>query len=96
MFLPERVTIHTRSVGAGPVTWTPGDEAWAAVESQPMPTEGASASGLRSTVQYLVTLRARTLTPEQRLTWRGRVLQIHGVRPLDKASYLEVLCSEVS
>jgi head-tail adaptor len=95
MLLPYRVTIQSRSAGAGPVAWSDVVTTWADVRSVPLSTpEGPSASGLRSVTQYFVTLRAsHDVDPTQRIQWKGLTLRINGVRPLDK-NYTELLCSE--
>lgn len=91
-----RVTTQTRSANTGAVTWSNTSTFWAQVDSQFLPSaEQHSASGLRSFTQYLVRYRNdNTVTPEQRLLWSGKTLQILGIRPLD-LSYDEALCVEV-
>ena len=93
--LRERVTLQTRSAGAGPVSWSNSAPTWVEVTAQAF-AEGTTASGLRSTTQYLVRLRDRALTPSQRIVWRGKTLQIVGVRPHETRGYIEALCVETA
>ncbi len=97
--LRERVTIESRSgqdADGQPLdAWTTVDTVWAAVTAAN--ARESQAGGREQAVRtWTVLLRYRSdVTPDMRLTWRGRNLNIVQVLPDRPNGVLHLVCEEV-
>ncbi len=86
----------TADVGPGKtVAWTTLEEVWAQVT--PLTTrEVLQAQSMGSAVAYRIRYRTN-VTPDNRLTWAGKTLQIQSVVRVDgRTRYLDMLCGEIA
>lgn len=96
--LRERVTIQTvtrTSDGGGGFTeaWANTATVWARVE--PLTgREAFEAMQVASTMSHRVVIRKRTVTPQQRVIWKGKTLRINAVRPDEIDEAVELYCQE--
>lgn len=94
----QRITIEEKtstrsSTGAEVVTWTPVAEVWARVE----PIRGNeffAAGQMQDATDHRVTIRYRSgITREQRVVWRGELMDIVSVIDVNaRRENLELMC----
>ncbi len=97
----DRITIQSKSTGAGAVSWSTVATVFAYVRALSA-GEGLQTEAVRSTVQYEVAIRYRAdVTATMRVSWTpyagsAKTLQILGVRiSPGRPDYLLLDCAEV-
>lgn len=97
--LTKRVVIQTltrTSDGGGGSTedWADTVTVWARVE--PLTgTERFQAQQVASSLSHRITIRNRTVTPQQRVKFGTRILRINAViDPAERGEFLELMCEE--
>lgn len=97
--LSKRVTIQTHTDvpdgGGGTVKdWIDTVTVWARVE----PLDGSErfqAQQVTSSLSHRVTIRHRSVTPQQRIKFGSRILRINAVvNPNERGEMLQILCEE--
>lgn len=92
----QSVTVARDAVGGTTETWTDQATVWAAIE----PLRGREywdAAQVAAEATYRVRMRYRAgVSPEMRLTYQGRTLEIESVTsPDERRRELELICREV-
>lgn len=96
--LRERVTLQTATLttdggGGSTETWADVVTVWARVE--PLTgREGFEAMQIASSMSHRVTIRQRSVTPQQRVKWGSKILLITAVRPDETNESVQLLCRE--
>lgn len=98
--LNKRVSLQTASLAADSYgaasteTWATTATLWANVEEL-TGSEGYEAQQTASSLSHRVTIRYRTVTPQQRLLYGSRALRINAVlNPGQRNEMVELLCTE--
>lgn len=100
--LRERIALFSKQTlidpdGGQDVTYVPLGTVWARVAAA-APRRDALADGVATTVTHTAVVRHRTdLNPGDRLTWRGRTLDIVGAEDLNgRRAYTVIRCTETT
>jgi SPP1 family predicted phage head-tail adaptor len=80
--------------GGAAETWSTVATVWGRVEAL-NGLEAFRAMQVASAMSHRVTIRRRTVTPQQRILDGSDILQIRAVRPSEKGESVELLCEQV-
>lgn len=80
--------------GGGAETWSTVATVWARVEAI-TGSEAFRAMQVAAGMSHRVTIRGRSVSPQQRILHESDILQIRAVRPSEKGEQVELLCEQV-
>jgi SPP1 family predicted phage head-tail adaptor len=80
--------------GGAAETWATDATVWGRVEAL-NGSEAFRAMQVASNMSHRVTIRSRSITPQQRILDGSDVLQVRAVRPSEKGESVELLCEQV-
>lgn len=89
----QTVAVAADSGGGSVETWANTATVWARVEAL-TGDEGFQAMQVAASVSHRVTIRKRTVTPQQRVKYGAKIFKIRAVRPDERDELIELLCDE--
>jgi SPP1 family predicted phage head-tail adaptor len=89
-----QTTTRTTDGGGGfTESWADTVTVWARVEEM-QGLEAFEAMQVASRLAYRITIRKRTVTPQQRIKYGSKILRIKSVATDERAVYMTLLCDE--